>query len=239
MKLVIYIVLFVLLLFYIYKHSQYIKEKLSNISYYQDTTQFDVLNTEKVVPIQQDNKPNVQPFDTNENYWVVKPDFSDIFNTQDEGSKEINDIINLKEESNFLNFYLGNRIEKAPEMEKLYNQTEKTKKLDFPLEYDYENNRYKLIGTASNPYFNQHYLLYELEIKSSKTNLFMREELKYNSYKIYQYLLVQIQNGKPVVIYAIGPRAKVNPNDIVYFAMGNFQVGPLTIHREIKKEVMN
>jgi hypothetical protein len=55
------------------------------------------------------------------------------------------------------------------------------------------------------------------------------DETKYLKDKLYQYILVKIKNDKPKVIHAVGPRSKINFNDMIYFSLHSFQLGPLLI----------
>jgi hypothetical protein len=145
---------------------------------------------------------NIHGFDENDNYWIIKQNgFSDIFNSHDDGSFEVknNTVIN----EGFANQPVSNDLV-------------------------YQDKTYKLVGVASNQYYNQYYLLYENEIKAKDTP-FLRNNFKYIKYNIYHYALVKIENGKQVVIHAFGPRSKIEINDIVNLSVGNFQLGPLLI----------
>jgi hypothetical protein len=59
-------------------------------------------------------------------------------------------------------------------------------------------------------------------------------ETKFLINKIYEYVLVKMENKLPKIMHRVGPRKKINLNDIVYLSYGSFELGPLTI-KEIKK----
>ena len=122
------------------------------------------------------------------------------------------------------------KIEKKmikPETESETKKIFKTNK--FPKEMNYNNNKYLFLGMAYNEYYNQYYLLYEYEVQSDISNILEKEQMKYLNYKIYNYILVKINKSKPEIIHAIGPRTKININDVVYLSYGTFQLGPLVI----------
>lgn len=162
----------------------------------------------------------------NDTLWDVKNvGFSDIYNYEDRGGFEVYNQAHL--------------INPNTSIKEDFVDIEK------PLNIKYENEYYKYIGNASNPYYNQHFLLYESEIEPNKTNV-LRDKLDYINYKIYSYLLVKLKNSNledqqtkhildlatnssVVVEHYIGPRNKININDVVYFSFGTFQLGPLEI----------
>jgi len=97
-----------------------------------------------------------------------------------------------------------------------------------PQVVEHEKNKYKLVGSASNPYYYQYYLIYERKV-DTKENLEMREELQFINYQVFEYLLVKMNKLNPEIAHHIGPRVKINLNDTIYLALGTFQIGPLII----------
>lgn len=72
------------------------------------------------------------------------------------------------------------------------------------------------------------------------------DETKYLNDKLYSYLLVKIstkqQNNKSkestqeqlpraIIVHSVGPRSKINFNDLVYFSVASFQLGPLLVKK--------
>lgn len=99
----------------------------------------------------------------------------------------------------------------------------------FPNNILYDNNKYNFIGVAYNEYYNQYYLVYENIINSSTLQL-PGDNLDYVNYKVASYILAKMNDNKELSIsHVVGPRNKINYNEIVYFSCGNFQLGPLTI----------
>jgi hypothetical protein len=74
-----------------------------------------------------------------------------------------------------------------------------------------------------------YYFIYELKVSSSRTNTLISEELEYNTYQVYEYILVKYDGNTPKVVHSIGPREKININDVVYLSLGTFELGPLVI----------
>jgi len=226
MKKYIYIVLFAMLLLYINSHSKCLNEKFTNTKINNITAQspYNVLKTNKIKPILIEGNSELVPgYDTNSNdiysekYWVIKSKgFSDIYNYEDE---------------NKIHFLKSNPEEQTTK--KVVQETKiKQEKLSGPPKtYQYDNNEYNLVATASNDYYSQHYYLYEL-LTTQNIKLDYEENLTYiKNNQIYEYLLVKIHKNKLEVSHYIGPRNKININDIVYFSLGNFQLGPLKIKK--------
>lgn len=225
----IYLFLLVLLIIYIDKSNKTktitkTKEKFdklpesSLIKYYNGIDQYDILDTSKVVPVLTNNSVKQVPgYDKDNNFWEIKSlGFSNLFNYRDNGDIEV---VSQSEGTKYNEVIYGHKMIKED------NQPKEIPKDSIK----YENNIYNLIGSASNPYYYQYYYLYEHQIESNDKNLFMKEELKYVNYQVYEYLLVKIDNNVPSIVHSFGPRTKINLNDIVYLANGNFQLGPLTI----------
>jgi hypothetical protein len=231
MKKYIYIVLFAILLLYVNNHSKCLNEKFTNdkkINNIKAPNPFNILKTNKVKPfLIEGNSELVPAYDRksydvySDKYWIIKKNgFSDIYNYEDqnilkpkldEAKVETNQVIQesttIKQENN-------------PVQEKISGP---------PKTYEYKKNIYNLIGTASNDYYSQYYYLYETLTKQD-VELDIEENLKYIKYnQVYEYLLIKIRKNKVKISHYIGPRNKINMNDIVYFSLGNFQLGPLKI----------
>jgi hypothetical protein len=220
MKKYIYIVLFAILLLYINSHSKCLNEKFTDskkINNIDAPSPYNVLKTNKVEPILIEGNSELVPgydYDS-EQYWTIKKQgFSDIYNYEDESKLHLQDV----QESN----KVVQESNKVVQESKLNNP---------PLTYEYKKNNYNLVALASNDYYSQHYYLYET-ITKQNNELDYEENLKYiKNYQIYEYLLVKIRKNKLEVSHYIGPRNKININDIVYFSLGNFQLGPLKIKK--------
>lgn len=203
-----------------YKHNEKFKETTQNDVL--DTTQYDILDTTKVKPmstndrtlkiiqeperelygLEYDNQINNNYSDK---YWQIKKnDFSDIYNNEDDGSIEIRKRVNDPKYKNL----------------EYFSNVKPT--------FLYENENYHIIGAAINHYYNQYFYLYESQVITNKTDV-LKDNLNYIDYKIFKYLLVKIHNNELVVVHYIGPRNKININDIVYLSLGSFQLGPLEI----------
>jgi hypothetical protein len=215
-----------MLLLYINSHSKCLNEKFTDTKINNITAQspYNVLKTNKIKPILIEGNSELVPgYDTNSNdiysekYWVIKSKgFSDIYNYEDES--KIHFLKSNPEEQNTKKVVQETKIKQ----EKLSGP---------PKTYQYDNNEYNLVATASNDYYSQHYYLYEL-LTTQNIKLDYEENLKYiKNNQIYEYLLVKIRKNKLEVSHYIGPRNKININDIVYFSLGNFQLGPLKIKK--------
>jgi len=226
MRKYIYIVLFVILLFYIKYYPQCFDETFNNTQINDILESNDFLKTNKVKPILiEGNSEFVPGYDINFNniysnkYWIIKSKgFSDIYNYEDKNN------IHLSLESN----------PEEQTSKKIVQDIKKIKKEKLsgpPKTHQYNNNEYNLIATASNDYYSQYYYLYEFQTKQN-VKLDYQENLEYiKNYLIYEYLLVKIHKNKLKVSHYVGPRNKININDIVYFSLGNFQLGPLKIKK--------
>jgi hypothetical protein len=84
-----------------------------------------------------------------------------------------------------------------------------------PLKY----NGYTFTGLVSNEYYKQYYILYEKEYEE--------EDLKLFKEKLYFYILAKKTDNNLDIIHNIPPRRRVIPGDNIYFAYGNFELGPL------------
>jgi hypothetical protein len=240
MKKYIYIVLFAILLLYVNSHSKCLNEKFTDnkkINNIDAPNPYDILKTNKVKPILIEGNSELVPgYDINstdiysEKYWVIKSQgFSDIYNYEDKSNLHLflksnpeeptKESKPIKEES------------KEIQDEKISNTLKNFTLQGPPKTFKYKSINYNLVATASNDYYSQYYYLYEFLTKQ-KIKLDNEENLNYiKNNKIYEYLLVKIHKNNPEVSHYIGPRNKININDIVYFSLGNFQLGPLKINK--------
>lgn len=92
-----------------------------------------------------------------------------------------------------------------------------------------ELNGFTKVALALNPYYNQDFVLYEKLYRTKTKIVTINENPDFLNGQIYEYLLVKSVDGKPMVIHQTPPREKVVPGNVIYFAYGNFQLGPLTI----------
>jgi len=223
MKLYIYILFFVLLIIYITRQPKQFEKFTED-----DTPNlYNILQTDKVKPIQingdSNEIPGFNPDDSNiysDKNWLVKnKGFSDIYNYEDTGGEVIYNVATnfkgkpTKELSNIL-------IEDKITQETIQNTI------------NYKDNNYNLLGTATNDYYNQYFYIFENLVKQNITNLLLEEDLQYmKTNNIFQYLLVKMENNKSKIIHWIGPRNKININDVVYLSLGTFQLGPLVINK--------
>jgi len=228
MKLYIYIVLFAILLFYVNTHSRCLNEKFTLDA----PNPYNVLKTDKVKPILIEGNSELVPgYDSNstniysEKYWNIKSQgFSDIYNYEDKGGLDI--FLKTNDLESKLNVKI-NPVKDNKQTTTLDNQNNKS----IPNLFEYKSNKYNLLGIASNEYYSQYYYLYEFLTKQMN-DLDYEENLKYiNNNRIYEYLLVKIHKNKLVVSHYVGPRNKININDVVYFSLANFQLGPLVIKK--------
>ena len=235
MKIYIYIVLFVILLFYVKSHSNCVNEKFTDkksINNLDAPNPYDVLKTNKVKSIFIEGNSELVPgYDYNstniysEKYWNIKSKgFSDIYNYEDNSTLHLF-LKNNTTESEVID---ETPKEKVEEEEVKEEKVEEKKNVNI---FEFKSNKYNLIGTASNEYYSQYYYLYEFSTKQ-KNNLDYEENLDYiKNNRIYEYLLVKNRKNKLEVSHYIGPRNKININDVVYFSLGNFQLGPLVIKK--------
>jgi hypothetical protein len=99
----------------------------------------------------------------------------------------------------------------------------------YPSQISINNSTYYLLGYATNPYYEQYYLLYENEVINKLNNPEVCNDLKYLNFRLFQYILVKMRKDIPVVKHIIAPRTKINIGDNVYLSLGVFQLGPLAI----------
>jgi hypothetical protein len=237
MKLYIYIALFVILIIYVNSHSNYLKEKFTDqksINNFDAPSPYEVLKTDKLKPILIDGNSNLVPgYDDNSTniyggkYWKLKTQgFSDIFNYEDKGGLDV--FLKATNMESKLNVEFA-PVKKEEKQAKIFDQ--KNKKI-IPKLFEYNSNKYNLIGTAVNKYYKQYYYLYEFLTKQNINDLDLEENIKYlENNRIFEYLLVKVNKNVPKVSHYVGPRNKININDVVYFSFGTFQLGPLSIKK--------
>lgn len=252
MKLYIYILLFVLLIIYINRQSNYLEnfdDDDFSKHHYDAPNPYNVLKTDKIKPIQIDANSNQIPgFNSNDlsvysdKHWLVKTKgFSDIYNYEDIGGETIYDIANgldlimdtnfptNRSEKEFGKQTSNQELAKPIKNEKILN---KATDENIPLNFTYQNDDYNLLGIATNVYYNQYFYIFENMVKQKISEPMLEEELKYMKInRIFQYLLVQMHKGKPKVIHWVGPRNKINLGDVVYLSLATFQLGPLQISK--------
>ena len=240
MQLIIYTIAFLLLTLLFNKKKKNQQEHFSNYETVPLTapTQTDIIN---MTPVFIDgNKAQAPGYDNNpldlyaDQYWEVKPNFSDIFNNQD----IIKNISNAdsKMPSNAPNTISSNTI------------SLKTEKIEIPKEikdtWQNQDLTFKFLGSAINDYYKQYYLIYESKIDEAKlkdTNKiiaqlpaisnFVQNQLGELNYQVYMYALVKMDKNKPVIKHIFGPRNKIEINDVTYLSQGVFELGPLNIQK--------
>lgn len=88
---------------------------------------------------------------------------------------------------------------------------------DLTLKVKLELNDYKYIGTLTNSYYKQQYLLYEKPYDHDN-------ELEEN---LFYYNLVKIINDKYITLFELPPRNKIILGETIWVGYGSLQVGPL------------
>ena len=89
----------------------------------------------------------------------------------------------------------------------------------------YNDNKFDLIGTAINIYYNQNYYIYESKI-DQYGNVLMRNNLEYlDDTQMYKYLFVNFIDNKQVIQWEFGPRNKINKDDNIYMDVKHLKNG--------------
>lgn len=249
MKLIIYLILFILLLHYLDR-----KERFSSTKSYKDfnnmneVNQYDVLKSDKIKSILEYKDLNdIQPNDMNgidlykNKYWIMNnKGFSDIYNYESVVSKEPSG----PKDSGAKEAATKEAVTKevaTKEPATLVTAAPKMVLLDKIKSLEVKDKKYKLIGTASNEYYNQYFLLYEREVPVENVNKEFTPDDKFSNYfrekdnmdelknQPFEYILGKVNKEEPEVIYTIGRRSKINVKDVVYFSLGTFQLGPLVV----------
>lgn len=116
------------------------------------------------------------------------------------------------------------------ELEPVQITQNKKNKINAPDTIVNNNNTFKLLGVAYNEYYNQYFLLYEHVIKTNNYNNYLEENLNNLRTQVAEYVLAKIRGKSNIeIIHEVGPRNKINYNEVVYFSFGNFQLGPLVV----------
>jgi hypothetical protein len=258
MKLFIYIILFVILLIYINNHSKKLtKEEFSDGLFddnnkYQATNPYNLTNINVLKPFPVGDSTefvvayNENPSNANEidNWILSNSDYSDIFNGQDLGGKQIINIMDLPKAKNFLDKAMQNVNNQAQLVnEKPVAEAHKQQIMGeimpeiksmqdsnlYPIEITNAGLKYNLLGYVYNTAYRQYYLLYEAINRQINPNLVFREKLDNMNVQVFTYALVKIEKSNPVIKYIFGPRNKININDVVYLSQGPLQIGPLIV----------
>jgi hypothetical protein len=252
MKLIIFVVIFVAIILLINNYSKCLNEKFTDLpSAFDEMNEFSLLNVEKIGPLYIDGNtmaaPPVDPVDMNiykDKPWEMKEnsDFGNIFN-DDMGNNKITD----RNQFNPMIEYTLPSIVKNTDVARprilppnatiapknLKFEKELPKSGSFPPEINVGTQNiptiYRFLGYAINQYYSQYYLIYENEVTDKIDNKMVNNDLKYLDFKLYQYVLVKMKNNTPYVLHKVGPRVKININDIVYLSYGVFELGPLQI----------
>ena len=258
MKLLIYVILFVVLLIYINNHSKKLtKEEFSSglfgePSKYQATNPYDLVDAEVPKPFQiGDSEDFVVPYNENpahitgQQNWILKnSDYSDIFNGQDMGGDQIYKMLDAPKPKIFLDKAMEKTNRDIPianekpvglaHKKKIMSEVmpEMKSVLDsgtYPVEIKTQGLKYQLLGYVYNTAYRQYYLIYEAVNKQINTNLVLREKLDNLDVQVFNYALVKMEKSKPVIKYIFGPRNKINIGDVVYLSQGPLQLGPLVV----------
>lgn len=253
MKLIIYIVLFVLLIIYINRQSRFLEERFSNMLYdnIDAIRPYEVLDTRKLQSVMYDARDKLVPAydikdrEYQEKYWEIKPDgFSDMFNYEDLGSNLIFKKVNWDKPDALLPIPPVEQeptltVPQSEQVAEAFAQAEfvsakpeeELKKVDLPTGMKYNDLDYYLIGSASNEYYNQYYLLYQNFVQPKNDPVFLANDFTSFEDTLYRYLLVKLKDGKPIILHSTGPRRKIEINDVFYLSQSSFQLGPLVARK--------
>jgi hypothetical protein len=255
MKLIIYLILFILLLYYLDNKEQFASTKTyKDFNNMNEVNQYDVLKSDKIKSIlEYKDLNNIQPNDMDgidmykNKLWVIKDKgFSDIYNYESVVTKESGSKDGSSKDSGSKDGATKNAATEAATLVTVAPATSPTDApkmvlLDKIKSLEIKDKKYKLIGTASNDYYNQYFLLYEREVPIENVNKEFTPDDKFSNYfrekdnmdelknKAYEYILGKVNKEVPEVVYTIGRRSKINIKDVVYFSLGTFQLGPLII----------
>ena len=196
-----------------------------------------------------------------EKYWELKPEFSDIYNYEDQGGLDIthaldkNPSITVVFENAPKSKVIPSQVEDVklesagesgileyePTNALTYLRPEEVLKKDLnnfkiPNKINDNGITYNLLGSATNDHYDQKYVIYESPEITDPTNLkntspTLNENMEWMKQKIMSYVLVTFHNNKINIVHRIAPRNKIELGDVVYLSMGNFELGPLNIKR--------
>jgi hypothetical protein len=182
-----------------------------------------------------------------EKYWELKPEFSDIYNYEDQGGLDIthaldkNPAVTVVFES--APKYKPTKVqdiklESAGNILPFFDKKKKTALNNFiiPKKINDDGVVYNLLGYATNDHYDQRYVIYESSEITDPTNLkntipTLNENMQWMKTKIMSYVLVTFNNDIINIIHRIAPRNKIEIGDVVYLSMGTFELGPLNIKR--------
>ena len=163
-----------------------------------------------------------------EKYWEIKPEFSDIYNYEDQGGLDITHALDKNPAVTVV-------FESAPTKDiKLESSKPYLNKKNIPKKINDDGVVYNLLGYATNDHYDQRYVIYESSEITDPTNLknaipTLNENMQWMKTKIMSYVLVTFDKDKINIIHRIAPRNKIEIGDVVYLSMGTFQLGPLNI----------
>ena len=250
MKLIIYLILFILLLYYLDNKEQFTSTKTyKDFNDMNEVNQYEVLKSDKIKSIlEYKDLNNIQPNDMNgidlykDKYWIMNnKGFSDIYNYESVVSKEPSGPKDggakdgAAKDGAAKDGVAKDGVAKDGAADPKMILLDKIKSLEV------KDKKYKLIGTASNDYYNQYFLLYEREVPIENVNKEFTPDDKFSNYfrekdnmdelknQPFEYILGKVNKEVPEVVYTIGRRSKINIKDVVYFSLGTFQLGPLII----------
>ena len=97
--------------------------------------------------------------------------------------------------------------------------------INIPKQIIYNDNKFDLIGTAINIYYNQNYYIYESKI-DQYGDILIRNNLEYlENTQMYKYLFVNFIDNKQVIQWEFGPRNKINKDDSIYMDIKHLKNG--------------
>jgi len=246
MKLLIYIILLIIV-YYLNMTQQCssLKEKFtSNLeNTYEGTNPYDLVNKNisHYFTTHKASENIIAYNNTNLNWVLSNSDYSDIYNGYDNGGEEIFSTLDWPKPKTLLNKTMLNLKSKTSNtpINEIHKQTMITDELPevqkvllnkkYPTQIKKNNLDFNLLGFVYNISYRQYYLLYETINRQINTNIIFREKLDNLDAQVFTYLLVQMENTKPVIKFIFGPRSKIDINDTVYFSQGPLQLGPLSV----------
>jgi len=257
MKLLVYLLLFIVLIYINNDSIKFYKEdfELPNALFtdkptYEVVNTYDAIDDNNIKPLPDLNKNDfIVPYNDmpqnnilSTNWNIQNSDYSDIFNGQDSGGNEISNILELPKPKVLIDKTMmkisNNLLEQQKEQiidrtiaTVISAETETNGQKDnrYPLEIKHNNLKYNLLGYVYNTSYKQYYLLYETQNKQINPNLVLREKLDNLDNQIFTYALVKMEKSNPIIKYVFGPRTKININDVVYLSQGTLQLGPLVV----------
>ena len=247
MKLLIYIILFIMLIYLNNTSSScpLAKENFTDTNniIYDGVNPYDLINRNisNYFTTQKAGENIIAYNNSNLNWVLSNSDYSDIYNGYDNGGDEIFSTLNWPKPKTLLDktmLNLKNKTTSTP-INEIHKQSIITSELPeiqevltkkkYPTQIKKNNLEFNLLGFVYNTSYRQYYLLYETINRQINTNIVFKEKLDNLDAQVFTYLLVQMENVKPIIKFIFGPRSKININDTVYFSQGPLQLGPLTV----------